>query len=506
MEANFEFMINLTEDSIVNIKEKHIVELKKATNAVPKSFWETYSSFSNTDGGVIIFGVVEGKGEEKNTIIGVNNPERIVSDLWNQLSNKNKVNYNSLSNDDISVMSIKNGKSIILINVKEAEWNQKPVYIDDNITKAYIRTGDRLMTNEQLTIIMRNSSPQVDSLLLDSFSIDDLDPISVASFKEKVTARYPNNGYEALNPENFLIEHGIIKRNRKNNTIRPTRGGLLFLGKYNSIREVYPSFHMDYFNRKGNNERWTDRIATDEPNKLQMNIYNFYNQVSEKLNILIQNEFKLNDKNTRVENTQFNEAIREAFVNTLAHSDYDLAFPSIKIEVFDGWLRFVNPGSMLISVSDFVHGGLSKPRNEIIMKAFRLLGASERQGFGGPQIFKSAQNNDYRIPEITTDLEHTELKLWHIDLVHSYPELTEVERDIYGCIIKYSGPISKREIEDMLDLTDYETRKVLTSLLNSDKIEMVGKGPSTKYIPKIGSKEMLTQLHMIVNHLQQFYK
>lgn len=501
MIEEFDVILN----NITNIKENHKIELKKATNSVPKSFWETYSSFSNTEGGVIIFGLKE--GEEENIVTGVNNPENVVADLWNQLSNKNKVSYNSLNNNDIFIAT-ENNKSIILINVKEVDWNKKPVYINDNIKKSYIRTGDgdRLISDEELKIIMRNASPQIDSILLDSFSIKDLDPISVSSFKEKVASRYPNKGYEVLNPEDFLIELGIMRNNRISNNINITRGGLLFLGKYNSIREIYPSFHMDYFNRKGNNDRWIDRIATDEPNKFQMNIYNFYNLVNEKLNVLIQNEFKLDNTNTRVENTQFNEAIREAFVNTLAHADYDLALPSIKIEIFDGWMRFVNPGAMLVSLTEFVKGGTSKPRNEIIMKFFRLLGASERQGFGGPQIFKSAISNKYRIPEVSTNLEYTELKLWYIDLIDSYPELSKEEKSVYECIIKSPSGIAKKEIQESLNLTEYRVRKTLESLQSSGKIDKIGNGPSTKYIPRIGSKEMLTQLHMMVNSLQQLLK
>lgn len=85
---NYEEIVN----NIKEIKEKHLIELKKATNSVPKSFWETYSSFSNTKGGCIILGVEE--GTEENIVSGVNSPEKVVTDLWNQLSNQNKVSYN----------------------------------------------------------------------------------------------------------------------------------------------------------------------------------------------------------------------------------------------------------------------------------------------------------------------------------------------------------------------------------------------------------------------------
>ena len=70
---------------LLNIKESYLVELKTASD-LPKSFWETYSSFSNTSGGIVIFGITEGKPQ--NNIVGVENVEKITTALWDQLSNK----------------------------------------------------------------------------------------------------------------------------------------------------------------------------------------------------------------------------------------------------------------------------------------------------------------------------------------------------------------------------------------------------------------------------------
>lgn len=485
-----------------NIHEKHYVELK-AAQELPNSFWESYSSFSNTSGGIIILGVKEDNPE--NIISGVGNPEKTLRSLWDQVSNTNKVNFRNIDNEDVTEYKLDDRTTVIIINIKEAPDGMKPIYLNNKLENTWIRTGegDRKATKEELAALMRNARPSEDSILLEHFSIDDLDFDSLLSFKERINKRYPKSHYMELSNEDFLVEIGAASVDRVSGKYKLKKGTLLFLGKVNSIKEVYPQYHVDYFNRRGNNPRWIDRITDDEPGEYQMNLYNFYNVVYGKLSILLKESFELDLHQLRIPLSDFDETIRECLVNCLAHADYALGYPSIKIEAFDGWFKFLNPGKMLVSLTQFATGGDSRPRNEIIMKMYRLLGVSERQGFGGSQIFKTAAANDFRRPEIITDLEHTELKIWNVDLVDAYPDFSDDEKTVLRYIVKNGSDKSIRDLAFTLGITEYRTRKAIISLETERNILVkIGNGKATRYMLKMGSVEMLTYLQIALDKLK----
>lgn len=484
-------------DFILHIHEKYFVELKKAESELPRDFWPSYSAFSNTAGGIIILGVKE--NSPANEITGVRNMEKIQTNLWNDLSNPNKVNYRSIENQDVMACEI-DGKAVILIRVREAPETEKPVYIG-RLEETYIRTGDgdRRATPDQLAAFFRNAQPCQDNLPAEGFTLADLDLESVITFKERVNARYPQKQYMEMSHEQFLTEIGACYKDRNTGNLKIRKGALLFLGRCNAIKELFPHFHLDFFNRRGGNPRWIDRVSDDEPSDCEINIYNFYNIVYEKTRMALHEAFELDSTQQRIPVSTYDETLRECLINCLAHADYAQGYPGIKIEMFDGWFRFVNPGKMLVSIGQFQRGGDSRPRNEIVMKLFRLLGLSERQGFGGPLIYKSAASCAFRRPEIVTDLEKTELRIWNIDLADSYPDLTPVEKEVLRCIVKNNAPVSAREIVRRISITEYRTRKALQALETRGLIEQVGNGPATKFDIKRYSTEFLTQMQIYMD-------
>lgn len=486
-------------DLVQKFRESSELEFKKAENNLPSSFWETYSAFCNTQGGIVILGIEEKK--DKNVIVGVKDPNKMIDDLWNMVSNKTKVSYSVLKNNDIHSYKIED-KIIIIVEIREAPDDKKPVFLHDNMREVYIRcgTGDKKATPEEIRAMVLNSSPQTQ--FLNNFTIEDLDPNSVREFKDEASKRFPAKKFNEMGVEEFLFEIGVLRKNREDKKYQLATEGLLFLGKYRSITEKFSRYYLDYFYRGLGNDRWIDRVSSDEFYDKEMNLYNFYNIVKNKIFLSLKEGFALDDNQERIKSiTVIQESIREALANTILHADYFCDFPKVKIEMYDNWFCFENSGKMLISVEEYLQGGKSKIRNTILMQLARLIGMAERQGFGGVQIFKTAKSLDYRIPEITTGLQGTTLKIWNVDALQSHSELSLEERSVYEILLKSKENVTKAFIKKETNFNDYTVRKCLSSLIEKNLVIQIGAARATRYSIRVGMSEYLTKVQMLLKSL-----
>lgn len=466
--------------NLKSVNENCEIEFKESSNALSNAFWETYSSFANTSGGFIILGVSENKTHK---VIGVNNPEKIKRDLFNTANNKGKVSHNVLKDENVHEHKI-DGVTIISVYIRELSSNQKPLYLNGIISNAYIRKneGDYKVTMDELRRFIRNSENDLDSELLDNYLLEDLNPDSVLSFKSIMHKRKPNCQYLTMDDLKFLTAMGIFRIDIEDNR-KPklTLAGLLFLGKLDAIIQRIPHFHMDYINRRGVAvNRWRDRVSTGDSDYPNLNLFEFYQIVRQKLRITVEDKFELDEKSIRKPSSELDTALREALTNMIVHADYFDSETSLQVIVDNLYYTFLNPGKMKITQAEFFTGGNSVPRNNTLIQYFRLMGESERAGTGGREIIEIISKNKYRAPELITDFASTKLKLWCAAPADSYEDLSEHARLVLRFIDKKVN-VTRNEIKKHTGLSDYYTYNAITELLNKNLINSYGKGRATRY-------------------------
>ena len=90
-------------EDLINDYESSDLEFKSAAGGFPDNFWETYSAFGNTQGGVIILGVKEHDGIFEPNNLSDEAIDKLQKDFWNGVRNKNTVNICLLQQKDVEV-------------------------------------------------------------------------------------------------------------------------------------------------------------------------------------------------------------------------------------------------------------------------------------------------------------------------------------------------------------------------------------------------------------------
>ncbi|MGL6064313.1 MAG: ATP-binding protein [Fusobacteriaceae bacterium] len=489
--------------SLILKGETKSIEFKKAKNNIPKDLWETYSSFANTDGGVIVLGVSEDNGAFE--ITGINNPENLMKIFWDIINNPSKINKNILKNKDVSIVEI-NGKSLLKIEVPRANFNDRPISCNEN---PYIGTykrnhsGDYRCQKEEVNSLIRNSSKILDNYILEYYTFEeDIDKSAFKGYRNIYNVVKRDHPWSELSDDEFLKRIGGMDKDIATGKTWLTVAGLLMFGNFNSVRRVFPNYHLDYFDKtSGENERWDDRVMYDGTWG-EGNIFNFYFIVINKLKKNLKVPFKIaEDGYTRIDETLAHVAIREALINSIVHADYKEESP-LKIVMYEDRYEFYNPGLLRISRDRIFHGGYSNPRNSTIMQMLNQINLCERAGSGFPKILSAVQEYKWKEPEIDEDQYYNYVKvtIW-IESTGEYrrvpestgeywrvPEPSKAEEEYLSqkeLIIKYleeNKRITRKEVEKILKVEESRARKILQQIAKSGCIKKEGVASKTFYI------------------------
>ena len=133
----------------------------------------------------------------------------------------------------------------------------------------------------------------------------------------------------------------------------------------------------------------------------------------------------------RNDDTAIHKAIREAVVNMLIHSDYQIT-GVLSIVKEDKSYCFSNPGSLKLPIRAIYEGGHSVARNPRIQTMLRMIGYGDNIGSGFPTILSARGDENWRKPDLSQDeeLHQVTLKLWMISTMPK--ECTDHLKKLFG--------------------------------------------------------------------------
>ncbi len=402
--------------NILNKGERVTLECKKAENGVPKSFWETYSAFANTNGGTVLLGVSEdmmAKDKAKRyEVTGVNDADKICKDLWNTINSNEKVNINLLHNDDVQVANV-DGKDIIVINVPRADYSTRPVYINNNLTRGSFKRnheGDYHCTEQELRMMVRDANEAGnDRMFLEDYTMDDIDIPTLERFRMMFKTNNPEHIWNGLDHKDFLMQLGGYMINRKDHTEGLTMAGLLMFGKGLPIRERFDNLRMDYVDKSNlvGDQRYSDRLTYD--GTWENNLFNFIRIVIPRLTRDLPRPFSMQGV-IRKDDTPQHKAVREAVTNMIIHADFMLN-GILRVEKYDDRFVLTNPGLLKLPIEQIYAGGESKSRNQRMQNMLRMIGYGENLGSGFPLILSAWNEKHWLKPELIEQPELMQVKL-----------------------------------------------------------------------------------------------
>ena len=486
-------------NTLLRVGERISFECKKCENQIPKSVWETYSSFANTIGGIIVLGITEHREEtdpaKRFEITGINNPGKLKKDFFDTL-NSNKVNRNILTEEDVETVDY-NGNSLLCINVPQADYRQRPIYINGNMMNGSFKRnyeGDYHCTEDDVKAMIRDANDSGnDSVLIENYTMDDIDKNTLSAYRNRFRITNPDHVWNDYSDKDFLLNMGGYTIDRITRREGLTLAGLLMFGKGLSIRERFDNIRMDYLDMTNlqPGSRWSDRLTYD--GRWENNLYNFFTTVQSRLIKDLKRPFKLEGME-RIDDTPVHKAVREALTNLIIHCDYMIT-GILKVEQYDDRFVFSNPGSLKIPVMDIFAGGHSNARNPKMQTMFRMIGFGDNIGSGFPTILSAWKKENWRQPCLVErpELHLVELTLTMTSLISDdcHKALQDIYGDDYNALTKEEQLVlatalteestSNYRMQQLLGKNSLEVGKILYALVGKDMLIPDNKGRWTSY-------------------------
>ena len=384
------------------------LEVKAAQRDVPKSAYETVSAFANTAGGHLVFGVQE--SEQRFEIVGVIDVDKVQNDFLSSLRSTEKISYQISTTDEL--VDTEGGK-LLVFYIPEAPRQSKPVYLNGDIRRSFIRrgAGDQRCNEDDIRRFLRAAGgPSYESETVDLDLENCIDEGTLARYRQRFDARTPGHACNGYDTAHFL-EHWALAM-AGNGRLLPTRAAILLFGTGPALRTIMPRPLVDCqwathpWDAPAPDQRWIDRLLCED------NLWCCWEQLAERYAQNAAKPFALQvGTMERQERPEDFVSFREAAINLLMHQDFEETARSATIAFHPDRVVFENPGTARASKSALLEPGAKDVRNPLIIGMFRRVGLSEQAGTGIGAIFGDWRRRGRVPPEIINDVASYSFRL-----------------------------------------------------------------------------------------------
>jgi ATP-dependent DNA helicase RecG len=239
--------------------------------------------------------------------------------------------------------------------------------------------------------------------LVEGTSLDDLNKISLETYRNQIRNENPSFPYKNLPDDQFCDKVGI------SNDGKLTIGGILMLGQRDVVQRHVSNFWIDYLEIPGKSladarVRYTYRMPEQE------NIWESYQIILQRLRNFVDAPYEAHPDGVGAEDESQLYALREGLTNCCAHADYfSPMHPTIR--VFADRIELQNPGRFMFPLSELRTQIHSIPRNPKLIKFFRYAKLGENAGYGIDKMLAWERLTKGKV-EFASDLVSSTITYW----------------------------------------------------------------------------------------------
>lgn len=432
----------------MNFLESNVVELKEIIN---NDFKKEIVAFANTNGGKIYVGV-----NNKGDVVGIENAEKEMERISSMI--RDGIKPDLIPFTDIELSNI-DGKDVICVNVSRG--GKIPYHLTEKGMKSsgvYIRHGvTSIPASEEM---IREMIKQNDGTTYDK----------ARSLNQELTFNFADS---------FFEKYGVPFAYENKRTL-----GLIDADGFYTNAALLLSDQCEH-SIKCAVFKGTGKMQFHSRKEFHGSILQQLEEAYSYIDLSNYNRTKIVGL-YRKDNLDYPEyAIREALLNTVVHRDYNYS-GSIIVSIFDDRIEFVSIGGLVkgISVNDIMHG-VSQSRNMVIANIFYRLELIESYGTGIQRIIESYEG--YKQPEFkigTASFVTILPNRNYADKIvsdHKPFMLSPNEMKVLS-LFNDKQVVNRKDVEVLLGTSSFPANKILRSLVDKEKIRMIGVGKSTRYV------------------------